>query len=197
MEASTLVRAVNVGYEGPRPTIEWPGGTTLAEVSNPFGLAQASGANLSKLLSDDPHGGDIALEFWVQVVREAIDKAFDEGAQGILYRLHGACAKWNTPMQYGGYYLERDREILSEAMSRGFTALFVVGGEDTFLDVVSDLPAHAIGWDVGETGYSVAAMKEMRQGATFTTEPESEIALVPSTDGHTIADYLEGELAHV
>ena len=100
------------------------------------------------------------------------------------------------PHAIRGHYLERDRELLTEAIKLGFVALFIVGDEETYLDVVSDLPAHAIGWDIEATGYSVAAMKEMRSGATMTADPDSEVLLRPKTGGRTIAEFLEGELAH-
>ena len=99
----------------------------LADVSNPYGLALGRGIDLNKALKDDPTVGSIVLDGLVEEVRSHIKASLHSGADGIFYRLHGATPIHCTPMQYGGHYLERDRELLDEAKSAAFNVIFVVG----------------------------------------------------------------------
>lgn len=178
-----------VGANGARPDV-------VVEVVNPYGRALLHGIDLNQELRNDPETGNRQLAELVDETRNAIAKAFEAGAGGVLYRLHGASPVHCSPMQYGGFYLERDRELLAEAVERGFTLLFVVGDEETYLDFVSDLPAHAIAWDLMSTGYSLSAMREMRRGAIAADDPSAEIELVIPRDEPSLAARLEGALLH-
>jgi hypothetical protein len=212
--AERLLEVVHGGKRAERPVIGWPvehpdsaiavngaervqGRLKLLEVVNPFGLALQRGIDLNQRLSEDPESGNRLLEELIAVVRSQIRTAEVSGADGILYRLHGANPKHCSPMQYGGFYLERDRELLETASWAPFNLLFVVGDEETYLDFVSDLPASAIGWDVARSGFSIAQMRELRAGPVCAAAPDADIELIPGIDD-SIARHLEGNgaLAH-
>lgn len=160
---------------------ESPEELTLVEVTNPFGLALQRHIDLNKELKNDPKVGDRLLTELFDEAKRDIEMAFQLGADGIIYRVYGARARHCTPMQYGGHYLERDRELLSEVSDALFNMIFVVGEEDVYLDFVSDLPAHAFGWDYDESKISASQVRAMRQGALVSTDPESDILLEPGT----------------
>lgn len=153
----------------------------LVEITNPFGLALQREIDLNQILKDDPKAGNRLLGELVDEAKRDIDLAFEVGSDGILYRLYGARARHCTPMQYGGYYLERDRELLEDAKDAVFNAIFVVGEEDVYLDFVSDLPAHAFGWDFKETQIPATEVRKMRNGALLSEDPDSDILLEPGT----------------
>ncbi len=199
------------GSADERPTLVWPGPSSdvivvsspsevmakqdpdrilIVEVSNPFGLALAAGVDLNQAQKNDPAAGAEKLAHFVAKTRESIQAALDAGADGILYKLFGANEQFCTPMQYGGYYLEVDREILSEFSEATFNLLYVVGDADTFIDFVSDLPAHAFAWDVQSTGFSVLMVRELRSGALCADDPAADILLSSQVDRGTVAQFL-------
>ncbi len=149
---------------------------TLVEVLNPFGLAQAEGVNLNELIYTDPEAGNQKLDELVEKTREAIRAALDSGADGVFYRLIGAEPSQTTPMQYGGYYLERDRELLAE-VSETPSALFIDAGEDAYMDFVSDLPAAFFAWDIDKSDVSVARMRSLRPGPLAAEDPTADLLL--------------------
>lgn len=161
----------------------------LAEVVNPFGLSLARELHLNDLLDDDPAQGAEVLDGLVQETRDTIAAALAAGADGILYRLHGASPRHCSPMQYGGHYLERDREILSEIADARLNLLFVVADEEPYLDFVSDLPAHFFGWDDRTSGVSSTEGRAIRGGAVATYGPEGDVLL--TTPLASVTQYLE------
>jgi hypothetical protein len=198
-----LIAAARGGPTERRPVIVWPGPgegsdavvvpasadtvlgargggerILLAETLNPYGLAFRRGIDLNALLRKDPAEGGALLGRLCAEVREAMLEALGAGADGVLYRLHGAHPLHCTPMQYGGHFLERDRELLEAVCDAPFNLVFVVGDEGVYLDFVSDLPAQALGWDALATGISASAVRAMRTGALAAADPEAEIELV-------------------
>ncbi len=159
------------------------GGFDLTPVLNPFGLAMLRGLDLNQVLRDTPD--TVLLD---ELVAET--KGVAEGAENVLYLLHGANAANTSPMQYGGYYLERDREILSGLGDR-LIVIFVVGDEDVYIDFVSDLPGDVFAWDSRTTGVTSAQVREMREGTQASADPNSEILL--ESDEPSIARLLEME----
>jgi len=165
----------------PEEVSEEPGELTLVEITNPFGLAMQRGVDLNRELKDDPRSGNCLLGDFCDEAQRDIDLAMEIGADGIIYRLYGARAQHCTPMQYGGYYLERDRELLDKVSDAVLNILFVVGEEDVYLDFVSDLPANVFGWDVKESKIEPNAVREMRTGALLGEHPDCDILLRPGT----------------
>jgi hypothetical protein len=218
-----MVAAARGGGVDRKPVIRWPGageptdvrvvrGTSdavrrtraevdtatplLAEVQNPFGLALERGIDINQALRDDPEHGSLLLDGLEEEVRGRAMDSLGAGADGVLYRLHGAHPRHCTPMQYGGHYLERDRAILDSVREASFNLLFVVGDEETYFDFVSDLPAHAFGWDREASGAPVSLIRAMRGGALAASDPEADIELI--TGVPSVAAQLEAKPnAHV
>jgi len=153
----------------------------LVEVTNPFGLAMQKELDLNVILKDDPKSGNRVLGELSDETRRNIDSAFEAGADGVLYRLYGARARHSTPMQYGGHYLELDRELLDHAKGALMNMLFVVGEDDVYLDFVSDLPAEVFGWDSNGSKVSAEDVRMIRSGTLLSEDPNSDILLAPST----------------
>jgi len=149
----------------------------LVDVANPFGLALQKGIDLNKALKDDPTVGSEVLDTLVDEVRQRIAASLEGGADGIFYRLHGANPQHCSPMQYGGHYLERDRELLTEASDAALNVLFVAGGEELYIDFVSDLPVQVFAWDSNLSRISADEVRSARTGATASADPTSEISL--------------------
>ena len=167
-ETSTFVilRDVNVEID--------PENMNLLEVTNPFGLGLERGIDLNSELRNNPNSP--IFDELVEDVRSRIIAAQDR-FDGILYRLHGADETHCSPMQYGGHYLEKDRELLNLA-AEGYVVILVVAGKGAYLDFVSDLPGDVFAWDVEATGVSDAQVRGMRPGSLASTDPGSEISLV-------------------
>jgi uroporphyrinogen-III decarboxylase len=161
----------------------------LAETLNPYGLALQKGIDLNAALSDSPEEGNELLESLVSDTREHMRAQLAAGADGVLFRLHGAAPRHSTPMQYGGYYLERDRELLAEIKGKGTHVLFVVGDEEVYLDFVSDLPAEVFAWDAEASGVDSAYIRSIRPGVQASSDPASEIEL--KSGAKSVAEVLE------
>lgn len=149
---------------------------TLVDVTNPFGQALLDGINLNELIYTDPEAGNQKLDELVDRVRSLIKTALDSGADGVFYRLKGAEPSLTTPMQYGGYYLERDRELLAE-ISETPSAVFIDAGEGAYMDFVSDLPAAIFAWDIDRTDESVVRMRSLRPGLLAAEDPTADLLL--------------------
>jgi hypothetical protein len=149
----------------------------IREVVNPLGRAIRHGFDLNGLLGADPEEGANELDRLCDEVRKECEDAAESGFDGILYRIVGAEPEHSTPMQYGGFYLERDRELLEEASDAAFNLLFVEGGEEAYFDFVSDLPANAFAWDIDASNVSVVQMRAMRKGALAAEDPTADILL--------------------
>lgn len=149
----------------------------LVDIGNPFFHALKAGLDLNRVFREEPAEGHRRLENLVSRTAAQMEAALDGGADGVLYRLHGATERHCSPMQYGGYYLEHDRELLANIAEARLNVLYVAGETDVYLDFVSDLPAHVFAWDSATTGVSAAAVREMRPGAQASMDPESDFAL--------------------
>jgi hypothetical protein len=146
-------------------------------VSNPFGLAKQNGTDLNQLLEEDIESGSEKLSNYAESVRNLIQNALDCGFDGVFYVLQGARGSESTPMQYGGHYLELDRQILSEFSESVLNCVFVVGHDDVYIDFVSDLPAHLFAWDADASTFDSKYVRTLRSGAQASSDPESEVFL--------------------
>ena len=140
--------------------------------------------------ASDPTAG--AVEETDALNRMEARNAISNGALGVFYEIHGATAAQCTPMEYGGLFLERDREFL-ESISDAQCNVIYINGKEPYLDFVCDLPAHVFAWDAKGSGISVAAVRKMRSGLLAAADPDADIIL--NADG-SITDALEGLLAH-
>jgi hypothetical protein len=154
-----------------------PEKVALGMVPGVFETARAISPNLNEILSSDPASGEAILDEAMNQVRGRIGSALDAGMDGIFYHLSGATPQAASPMQYGGHYLERDRDILAGVADATLNVLFVSGGPGVYLDFVSDLPAHIFGWDIEGSRVSVAEVRAMRAGALLAASPEADVIL--------------------
>jgi len=168
------------------------GALKLAAVANPFGQALKAGVDIRSAFEEDPVEGATILDGLVALTEAEVQFALKHGFDGVFYLVYGARAGHTTPMEYGGHYLERDREILSGIAGAQFNLVFVLGGEDAYLDFVSDLPAHAFGWDSVASGVSVAQIRAMRPGLLATNSPDADIELRFGLAD--VAEHLESEI---
>jgi hypothetical protein len=151
-----------------------PDQMVLAEVIDPLGRALARKIPLSRLLREDPTEGAANLNELVAETRADIDFAMSAGADGVFYRLEGAQPSVTTPMEYGGFYLEPERELLSAARGANLNVLYLHGSVD-FFEFVSDLPADVFAWDPhsGEA----ERVRSLWKGAIAAADPAADILL--------------------
>lgn len=140
-------------------------------VFSPLSLALRDGVNPVETLRNDVQAGETLLQKYV-------DQARAQASEGnIVYVLEGARGAYTTPMEYGGHFLELDREILSSLEGRN-RFLYAIGADDLYIDFVSDLPAEVFVWDSHLSGFDTAYVKSMRDGDLATNEANAEIELV-------------------
>lgn len=144
----------------------------LLRVVNPFGR---SALDLNRLMAEDPTRGAETLETLVEEVRAEIEDAIRTGADGIAYYLYGADSDHCSPMQYGGFYLERDRELLAIASDMQMNMLVVVGGEGAYIEIVADLPAAIMAWDVAATRRAVDEVRLYRDGLLCAEDDSADL----------------------
>jgi len=147
----------------------------LAEVLSPFARSLQKALGLNRVLQEDPKKGEEILDGLIKQTLNEFAAARQAGADGVFYRLQGAEPTYSSPMQYGGHYLETDREILQATWKDSLNVLFVEGGPETYLDFVSDLPATIFAWDCERTEVSLATLRKLRKGALATADPEADI----------------------
>lgn len=145
-----------LGSEGP---------AVLVETLNPFGLCLSENVDINEELRNNPVKGNEILSEKVSKVSAHIDEIMSSGADGIFYRLIGAEPKYTSPMQYGGYYLEHDNNLLSIVRDARCNVLFVEGGEGVYMDFVHDIPASLLAWDENSSGLMPDDVKQYHRGA--------------------------------
>lgn len=159
-----------------------PGQVVLCEVMSPMGRAILLDIDLNAQLQQNPAQGGKVLEDLVLATNTEIKNALDEGAHGIFYRLDGAYPAASTPMEYGGHYLEHDREILANAAAPVTNLLFVEGEGEIYLDFVADLPAELIGWNAGRATVNFHSAQPMCRGKIALDHPEADFFLATTYD---------------
>lgn len=145
----------------------------MTMVDGPFARGEALTLDLLDLLESDPDKGQLVLDGLVEETKSALGST----DHPVIYRLTGPEPALATPMQYGGFFLERDRELLEFAKSRGEVWLFVDAGPDAYLDFVSDLPADIFAWDAQKTRFPLSEMRKLRSGTLCTNEPGADLSL--------------------
>lgn len=169
-----LQAAIDGRQVGGKLTVGWSSDCDV-QIGAPDGLAYIPNLYL-KLgpLSGDPASVAERLDEAQQESLRVATDALYQGAAGVFYEIGGANAGQCTPMQYGGLYLERDREFL-QAID-GATVAYVSGSEP-YLDFVSDLPASAFGWDLLASGIAVDEVRRIRPRALAAEDAEADIVL--------------------
>jgi hypothetical protein len=164
--------------------LEFP---TLHPIPNPYWHLKC--CDSLDLLRTDPSAANYELDNAVQKVNAQATKAVQNGASGLVYCLFGASPNEASPMVYGGHFLELDREILTGIET--FCLLFAVGRVGVYLDVLSDLPAAAFGWDAESSGIPAMQVRRSRSGLLASTDPASDILLI--SRHASITDHLENQ----
>lgn len=175
-----------------------PDAAVFLAVPNAFARAGNEIVELLRLSEQDPGQADERLSGFAEQTLSQIEAAKRLGADGVFYVLSGADPARSTPMQYGGLFLELDREALAKACEMGMSFLYLDAAKGAYLDFVADLPASAFGWDRAGTGIEVAAVREIRPGALFADDPEADILLKPPSSQSAVAprsDSREGAYA--
>ncbi len=129
-----------------------------------------------KEVRDNPEGADESVIRHVEAVREDIKTAFAAKASGTVYWIEGASPSAFTPMQYGGLFLEQDRELLDFARSLGETVVFIADPQDAYIDFVCDLPGDLFGWDIAN-GVEPEAVRGLRSGRLLADHPDADVRL--------------------
>ena len=142
-------------------------------IDGPFRRAEKAGIPIVDLFEKDIASGDDTL---AEMISETHKEIF-EATEPIFYVLSGPEPAKTTPMQYGGHFLERDRELLEFANERGEVWLYVDAGPGAYMDFVSDLPAAVFAWDAVKTGFPLLEMRKLRTSKLCTNEPGADLPL--------------------
>lgn len=159
---------------------QFPDKAIVVEVESPFSRALNREIDLNAELTADPAAGHATLEILANETKVEGDTACSLGADGVWYHLEGADPVHCSPMQYGGYYLELDRELLARWQSAPVTVVAILGAEP-YLDFVCDLPAHFFAYDAEASGVTSAAVREIRSGAIASQLRDADLRLVQSS----------------
>ncbi len=151
-----------------------PDQAVLAVIPSPLTVALKQDLDIFNELESDPEAGNQTLDRLVATTQVAINDALHAGADGICYLIEGASPDVSTPMQYGGFFLERDREILAAFTDARFNLIAIAGTSEPYIDFVSDLPANAFAWQT-ESGWTPAQVAELRTGSLAADHAEAHI----------------------
>ena len=146
----------------------------LGLVPSPLTLARSKNLDIFTQLQSDPEAGNQTLDALCTAVQIQINDALGAGAHGICYLIDGAYPAVATPMQYGGFFLERDRELLTDANRAQFNLLLIAGSQEPYIDFVSDLPAQAFAWDT-TSGWTPEQVRTLRPATLAADHPEADI----------------------
>ncbi|MBX3110997.1 MAG: hypothetical protein KF857_03230 [Fimbriimonadaceae bacterium] len=176
LEASRVATAETLSFGQPADVVVsatpgTPGLTLVSSVS-----ARCDVAAFLDQVRRDPVGADGTVAGLVAETRAAITEALRAGSTGVLYWIEGACPAAFTPMQYGGLFLEHDREILADTRAKVEVVVFVADRDDAYTDFVSDLPADLFGW--AGTTPEPAEIRALRPGRLLADHPTADVRLV-------------------
>lgn len=152
---SVAEMAARSGVDGP---------AVLYECHSPFGAASSKGIDLNQAIFASPVEGSALLDSIAGECEREAQESLELGADGVFFVLEGATPGLCTPMQYGGFFLERDRQLLESISDARFNLMFVAGGEGTYLDFVHDLPASALAWDEAASQIRPEQVRKMHEG---------------------------------
>ncbi len=147
----------------------------LVSIQSPLSRSLNQSRTLLDLLKVDPAKGQQVIDDLALEVSREIKTALAAGADGIAYQIEGANPTVATPMQYGGFFLEVDRMLLSEAASAAHANLLWVRDQnEPYIDFVCDLPAHLFAWSP-ESQVSISQVKLLRAGPIAFPSLDAEV----------------------
>ena len=153
----------------------------LAIVGNPFFAAKLNGEDLTEVARKNSSEGQKRIESWVEKTQSALVTAIEGGADGVLYVLGGADPSLNSPMEFGGLYLEHDRALLAMIADAPFNVLMVNGPPD-YLDFLEDLPAHALAWEPQDNRWNFNEARAIWPHAIAAEHPEADVLFTRAYD---------------
>ncbi len=171
MQADAYI--VNPNFKGSLPD----GSLKFAAIISFFGIAMQEREDIAELMGIDPVTSGEILDRAQEACAANIQVAMQAGFDGFVYVLVGAEPKYLSPMQYGGFILDQDREILSRFTNLPNRLLYVIGGNETYMDALSDLSASSIGWDESNVQFGIETMRKLAQKPIFGDHPDSDIQL--------------------
>lgn len=134
-------------------------GESFEGVLSPLSRAISQGIDIVSQLEDNPSLGDQTL---AELVRETANEiSHIEG--NFNYIVAGAEPRFTTPMQYGGHFLELDRELIGARKP----AITLIGGSETYIDIVSDLAESYLIWDSSSTSVDPQEVARMTRATTI------------------------------
>ncbi len=145
-------------------------GTSYQGILSPLARAIQGSQDIVALLAGSPAEGDQLLAELVAQTREQIESA----SGPFNYIIAGAEPCYSTPMQYGGHFLELDRELIGARRP----AITLIGGPETYIDVVSDLAETFLLWNsatITEDPQEVAKMTRATIITDVTNFPTLEL----------------------
>lgn len=157
-----------------------PDQAVLVAVESPLARAMQRDPLLTADLSEAPEKGSRRLE---SLKREARDEALagmEAGADGVFYILEGAYPEVCTPMEYGGFYLDVDRELLSTLPTPSVCHLAGEGG--IYFECVADLPCTALAWDFAANELTYEQARQLRTGLLAIDHEEADIVFARDYD---------------
>lgn len=158
------------------------GQLVLCEVHSPLGRIVRSQPQLLDTLRETPADAEDALLDFANEAKNEIREAFELGAHGIFYRLSGANPKVTTPMEYGGHFLEMDKELMAHASSGLLNVISVEDGPEIYIDAVAEVPGHAIHWDNALNELSIEAVRTMTTKFLVLDHPVADIHFAHSQE---------------
>jgi hypothetical protein len=156
---------------------EHPDQLVLVNVDSPYARAFDECVDVLALLDEDPSRGDDYLRAKLRDAQNDIAAAKEAGAHGIRYRLAGATAEFLSRPIYSRWLLPLDEMILAEHNRLDFNMIEVIGDEP-FLGLVSQVPAHAITWDRKCSRATVKHVRNSFGGLVATADDEGDIVFV-------------------
>ena len=135
-------------------------GQVLTGVLSPLSRAISKGLDILNLLDESPAEGDRVIGSLVSETREELSRLDGK----FNYVVAGAEPAWTTPMQYGGHFLELDRELIGTHQP----VITLIGGPDTYVDIVSDLAETFLIWNPATNDVDPEEVAKMTRATTLT-----------------------------
>lgn len=104
-----------------------------------------------------------ALELMTDLTVKFVAAARESGADGIFYATQHAAAAMLSIEEYAQFCRPLDLRVLAAVRDADFNLLHL-HGRDTYFDLVSDYPVHALNWHDRETGPSLAEAAQRFSG---------------------------------
>jgi hypothetical protein len=148
-------------------------GNRFEGVLSPLSRAIVQGIDIVGLLEENPTKGDRVLGELVSQCSRDIEQT----SGSMNYIVAGAEPGVTSPMQYGGHFLELDRELIGTRSP----AITLIGGPETYIDVVSDIAKSYLIWNPETNPVDPQEVSRMT-----TATPITNVNLFPTLDARCV-----------